>query len=229
MEPISSSVTARATATQTPVPVQQRRDQEALSAPQPRQDGYSSSAPVQELQLQRRQVVEDLGKNESVQVQLQDAGKQLQQAKNLTSQAQAGNVSSDQRQQLQSAFNQVGSNLSAIADNVDKNATSGVNTSSLRVNSSLGSPEEAQEAGNDVDKALEQLESGLSNVQQQQSILGSNFPRSLQNDSNQPPIRSSQQASQIAVQLQQQLRQQPDNALATQATVSKQTALTLFQ
>ena len=229
MEPISSSVSARATASQAPVPVQQRQNEEALSAPKPRTDTYSSTVPVQELQLQRRQVVEDLGKNESVQVQLQDAGKQLQQAKTLSTQAQGGNVSSAQRQQLQNAFSQVGSNLSSIADKVDKAGTTGVDTSGLRVSSTLASPEEAQEAGNDVDKALEQVESGLANVQQQQNTLGSTFPRSLQTDTSQAPIQNRQEANQIAVQLQQKLQQQPDNALATQANVSKQTALTLFQ
>ena len=228
MEPISSSVSARASASQAPVPVQQRQGNESLTANLATNDAYTASAPVQELQLQRRQVVEDLGKSQNVQVQLQNAGTQLQQARTLAAQGQAANVSTDTRQQLQSAFQQVGTNVNSIADTVAKSGNSSVNTASLRVNTNLNSQEEAREAGNNVDQALEQVESGLNNIQQQQQTLSTTFPRNLQT-SNQAPISNSSEASQVANQIQQQLRQQPDNALVTQANLSRQSTLTLFQ
>jgi len=209
MEPISSFVSARASASQAPVPVQQRQGNDSLTANLATSDAYTASAPVQELQLQRRQVVEDLGKSQNVQVQLQ-------------------NVGSDTRQQLQSAFQQVGSNVNAIADTVAKSGNSSVDAASLRVNTSLNSQEEAREAGNNVDQALEQVESGLNNIQQQQQTLSTTFPRNLQT-TNQAPIGNPSEASQVANQIQQQLRQQPDNALVTQANLSRQSTLSLFQ
>ena len=228
MEPISSFVSARASASQAPVPVQQRQGNDSLTANLATSDAYTASAPVQELQLQRRQVVEDLGKSQNVQVQLQNAGSQLQQARTLATQGQAANVGSDTRQQLQSAFQQVGSNVNAIADTVAKSGNSSVDAASLRVNTSLNSQEEAREAGNNVDQALEQVESGLNNIQQQQQTLSTTFPRNLQT-TNQAPIGNPSEASQVANQIQQQLRQQPDNALVTQANLSRQSTLSLFQ
>ena len=228
MEPISSFVSARASASQAPVPVQQRQGNDSLTANLATSDAYTASAPVQELQLQRRQVVEDLGKSQNVQVQLQNAGSQLQQARTLATQGQAANVGSDTRQQLQSAFQQVGTNVNAIADTVAKSGNSSVDAASLRVNTSLNSQEEAREAGNNVDQALEQVESGLNNIQQQQQTLSTTFPRNLQT-TNQAPIGNPSEASQVANQIQQQLRQQPDNALVTQANLSRQSTLSLFQ
>lgn len=72
MDPISSAVSSRTGSVQAPLPAQQRRDDEAISAPQPRTDSFSNSAPGRDLQLQRRQVVEDLGKNEAAQASLQN-------------------------------------------------------------------------------------------------------------------------------------------------------------
>ena len=228
MEPISSFVSARASASQAPVPVQQRQGNDSLTANLATSDAYTASAPVQELQLQRRQVVEDLGKSQNVQVQLQNAGSQLQQARTLATQGQAANVGSDTRQQLQSAFQQIGTNVNAIADTVAKSGNSSIDAASLRVNTSLNSQEEAREAGNNVDQALEQVESGLNNIQQQQQTLSTTFPRNLQT-TNQAPIGNPSEASQVANQIQQQLRQQPDNALVTQANLSRQSTLSLFQ
>jgi len=64
MDPISSSVGNRAATSPTPQPAQQRRDDEAITASQPRSDSFSSSAPGRDVALQRRQAVEDTAKTE---------------------------------------------------------------------------------------------------------------------------------------------------------------------
>lgn len=64
MDPISSSVGNRAATSPAPQPAQQRRDQEAITASQPRADSFSTSAPGQDVALQRRQAVEDTAKSE---------------------------------------------------------------------------------------------------------------------------------------------------------------------
>lgn len=144
MDPISSTASSRSASVQTPVPVQQRRDDEAVSAPQPRTDSFSNSAPGRDVQLQRRQVVEDLGKNEAAQDRLQD--------------------------------------------------------------------DPAQQAA----------------LSAQARTLAQDFPYPEPTGRSEP-VQSSRQASQVAQQVQSQLRQEPASALNTQANTDRQTALTLFQ
>lgn len=64
MDPISSSSSNRLATSPAPQPAQQRRDQEAITASQPRADSFSTSAPGQEVELQRRQAIEDSAKSE---------------------------------------------------------------------------------------------------------------------------------------------------------------------
>lgn len=228
MEPISSSVSARASAAQAPLPAQQKRDQEAIDAPQPRADSLNTASPVQELQLQRRQVVEDLGKSQNVRAQLDEADTQLKAGKALAEQATNENTAAAERQTLQASFDRVSSNLNAIADRTEKSGGS-IDPRSLRVSSGVTSRDDARATGQALDGALQQVASSQAAAVRQEQDLAATFPRKLRADDSQPDIQSRQQANQVAQQLKQQLQQQPGNALETQANVSQQTALTLFQ
>lgn len=226
MEPISSLTTSRASSSQPPVPAQQKRDTEALTAPQPRTDTYSTSAPGQDVQLQRRQVVEDIGKNQKATNQLQGAGEQLQAAKSLADTASSSEVSEEQRESLGQQFNELRTSLNSLADDVER---SGRSASSLRIETGIRSADEARKTSQTLDSSLNQLDGELAALAQQGQTLGSDFPRTAQKDNVEPPIRSSQEASQRVDQLQRQVRAQPQDAVTGQANIGRQTALTLFQ
>ena len=223
MEPISSFSSSRATASQPPVPAQQKRDEEALTAPQSRSDTYTpSNAPTQDLQLQRRQVVEDISRNQKASDQLRNTGEQLQTARSLADAASSQNLSEESRESLSQQF-------AEVRDQVNEQAESGSGSGGYRIASGVGSADEASSTRDSIDGALGQIDTQLSSLQQQNLTLGSDFPRTSQKNNIEPPVSSPRDAAQVANQLQRQLQTQPDTALSGQANISRQTALTLFQ
>lgn len=229
MEPISSSSSARASASQPPVPVQQKRDSEALTAQQPPSSSYTATAPGQDLQLQRRQVVEDIGKNQKVTDQLQGASEQLKSARGLAQQASASNVSGDERENLSKRFSEAQSGLGELAESVKRSGVAQGSAERLRVSGSVATPDDAKETTKSIDASLAQVNSDLDVLVQQGQALGNDFPRIPQKSNSDTSVQNKQQATQLAAQLQRQVQTQPDNALSSQANVSRQTALTLFQ
>lgn len=229
MDPISSSVSTRTSNPQAPVPAQQKRDEEAITAPQPPADSVSSSFPGRDVQLQRRQVVEELGKNQSAQTELRSTGEQLQQGIALAEAAAQPSTSADERKQLQEAFAEVSNNLAAAADRAEKSGNKSIDTNSLRVRSGIESPSAAKETADSLSQNLDQVQSGLATLASREQTLNRDFPRTVSNDDNRASISSRQQADQIARQTQNRIQQDSGNALAAQANTDKQTALTLFQ
>lgn len=140
MDPISSVNSGRSAPASNPIPAQQRQDEEALNALQRPSNSFGTTAPGQDVQLQRRQVVEDANQNQKVTDATADA-------------------------QDTARLSQYGQALSAEA------------------------PAPARE--------------------------------------DTPP--NPEAAEQLASQVQQSFREQPENAIAGQANISRQTALTLFQ
>ena len=229
MDPISSSVSTRANSLQAPLPAQQKRDEEAITAPQPPADSASTSFAGRDVQLQRRQVVEEVGKNQSAQAELRSAGDQLRQGVALAEAAAEPSRSDNERRQLQDAFAEVSNNLSALADKADKSGNNAIDTNSLRVRSGIESRSAAKETADSLSQSLDQVQSGLATLASQEQNLNRDFPRTVSNDDNRVSISSRQQADQIARQTQNRIQQDSGNALAAQANTDKQTALTLFQ
>lgn len=230
MEPISSATSARATASQPPIPAQQRRDDEALTAPQPRADSFTASAPGQDVQLQRRQVVEELGKNQQVTEQLRGADEQLRSARDLAQQASASDLTSTQRDTLNQRFDETRSRLNELADSAREAGFDQNRADRLRVNAGIGNAQEARETTRTLDSAITQVGNDLGTLAQQSRVLGADFPRTTQKNNVAPAVRSEQDASNLARQLQRELQNQPATALSSQASnTSRQTALTLFQ
>jgi len=229
MDPISSSVSTRTSSLQAPLPAQQKRDGEAITAPQPPADSVSTSFPGRDVQLQRRQVVEELGKNQSAQAELRSAGEQLRQGMALAEAATEPSRSDNERQQLQDAFAEVSNNLSALADKADKSGNKSIDTNRLRVRTGVESPSAARETADSLSQSLDQVQSGLATLASQEQTLNRDFPRTVSNDDNRASISSRQQADQVARQTQNRIQQDSGNALAAQANADKQTALTLFQ
>lgn len=229
MEPISSTSSARASASQPPVPAQQRRDSEAISAPQPRGDSFPASVPGQDVQLQRRQVVEEIVQNQKVTEQLRSGSEQLSGARELARQASNPELDETTRQQLNERFEQTRANLNDLADQVERGGRSTGSESRLRVESGIASADEARETTQSIDSALGQLSQDIAGLARQGQALGADFPRTAQRNNVEPPVQSSQEASRLASQVQQSVREAPLNAVASQANISRQTALTLFQ
>ena len=229
MDPISSSVSTRTSNLQAPVPAQQKRDEEAITAPQPPADSASTSFPGRDVQLQRRQVVEELGKNQSTQAELRSAGDQLQKGIELAAAASKPSRSDNERQQLQDAFAEVSTSLSAMADKAEKSGNKSIDANSLRVRTGIESPAAASETASNLSQSLGQVQTGLATLTSQEQSLHRDFPRKVSNDAARASVNSRQQADQMARQTQTRIQQDSGNALAAQANADKQTALTLFQ
>lgn len=229
MEPISSTTSARASASQPPVPVQQRQDEEAISAPQARGDSFATSVPGQDVQLQRRQVVEDISQNQKVTEQLQNGGEQLAAARDLARQASNPELDETTRQQLNERFEQTRASLNDLANEVERSGRANGSESRLRVETGIASADEAQETAQTIDSALGQLGQDIAGLARQGQALGADFPRTAQRNNVESPVQSSQDASRLASQVQRSVREDPLNAVASQANISRQTALTLFQ
>ena len=229
MEPISSFSSARATASQPPIPAQQRRDSEAISAPQTRNDSFATSVPGQDVQLQRRQVVEDISQNQKVTEQLQTGAEQLDGARELARQASNPALDEGARRQLSEQFGQVRNSLNDLADQVERSGRANGSESRLRVESGIDSAEEARETAQTLDSSLNQLNQDIASLAQQGQALGADFPRTAQRSNVEAPVQTSQEASRLANQVQRSVREEPLNAVASQANISRQTALTLFQ
>jgi len=226
MEPISSLVSSRASASQPPVPAQQKQNEEALTAPQTRTDSYSTSVPGQDVQLQRRQVVDDIGRNQKLTDQLSSASSTLESARNVADQASDSDIDDESREALGQQFAETRSQLNRQADQLER---SGGNAAGLRIESGIASADEAKSTSQTLSTSLDQVNSQLAALSRQGQSLGQDFPRSAQNNNVEPAVRNSQQANDLSNQLQRQLRSQPDSAINGQANVSRQTALTLFQ
>lgn len=229
MEPISSTASARASASQPPTPVQQRQDAEAISAPQVRSDSFATSVPGQDVQLQRRQVVEDISQNQKVTEQLQNGGEQLAAVRELARQASNPELDAESRQQLNERFEQTRASLNDLADAVERSGRANGSESRLRVETGIASADEARETTQAIDSALGQLGQDVAGLARQGQTLGADFPRTAQRNNVESPVQSSQEASRLAGQVQRSVREDPLNAVASQANVSRQTALTLFQ
>lgn len=229
MEPISSYSSARASASQPPLPAQQRRDADALNAPQPRTDSFTASAPGQDVQLQRRQVVEDIGRNQKATQQLQAGSEQLQQARQLAQQASNPELGDDERQQLNETFGTVRKNLDSLARQVEKTGHSPGSEQRLRVSSGIANADEARDTAQAIAPALQQLNQDIEGLTQRGQVLGADFPRTSQRGNTESPVQTSQDATRMAHQLRQQLQDAPQSAVQSQANVQRQTALTLFQ
>lgn len=229
MEPISSSASARASASQPPVPAQQRRDSEAIAAPQPRNDSFATSVPGQDVQLQRRQVVEDISQNQKLTAQLQSGSEQLEGARALARQASNPALDDESRQQLNARFEQTRASLNDLADRIAQGGSANGSEAGLRVASGIASADEADKTTQAIDSTLDRLNQDIASLTRQGQALGADFPRTAQRNTLEPQVQSSQEASRLASQVQRSVREVPLNAIASQANISRQTALTLFQ
>lgn len=228
MDPISSVVSGRSTPTPNPVPAQQREGEEAINAPQRPSDSFTPSTPGQDVQLQRRQVVEDISRNQKVTEQLRSGSEQLNAAQDLARQASDPALDEESRQQLNQQFEQVRDGLNALADRVERGEKSSERASRLRVESGIASADEARETTRTLESSLGQLNQEVATLTQQGEALGADFPRTAQRANVEPPA-SSQDASRQATQIRQSISEQPQAAVASQANIDRQTALTLFQ
>ena len=94
--------------------------------------------------------------------------------------------------------------------------------------SGIASADEARETERALESSLGQLNQDVATLARQGEALGADFPRSAQRANLEPPA-SSQDASRRADQIRQSISEQPQAAVASQANIDRQTALTLFQ
>jgi hypothetical protein len=215
MEPISSN---NATSILQPKPAveKQVRDQQQSDSVAPQQaDRFSSSNPVSELQLQRSQAVEDLGRAQQTQINLQETETQLRAAAEISQRASSTELAEEDRSSVQVDFEEAQKRLNSDEQNP------------IRIEGDVRTPAAAQESNTQISQAI-----GYNQAQQQGlSTLQESLSNALpQSGGSQQPVQSQQQAKQLSQQTQQQIQENPTSALDAQAEqVSKQTALTLFQ
>ena len=104
MEPISSNSPVRANQVQVQQNEQTDQQRQEETAPQPRADSFTATSPVSELQLQRSQVVEDLGR-------VQQARESLEGAEPSQDVSQQLNVLNEREQRISSDFNESENNI----------------------------------------------------------------------------------------------------------------------
>jgi len=104
-----------------------------------------------------------------------------------------------------------------------------LDANSLRVTSGIESPAAASTTASSLGQSLNQVQSGLDSLSSREQVLGRSFPRSDNTGESGAALQSREQADQVARQTQSRIRQDNSGALAAQANVTPQTALTLFQ
>lgn len=217
MDPISSNSATRAPSSIEISPLKAESLSPAEIATKPESEGFTASNPVSELQLQRTQVVEDLGRTQQTRAELQETERQLTETADLARQASNEDLSTDDRQSLQSQFESATSQLSERESNP------------ISIQGNLNTSSAANESREEVDSAISSVQSQLKTVTDQEQQLVRAFTPTQENQNRDVP-KNPDQAEKLAQQVQQQIQSQPDNALNSQSqSVAKQTALTLFQ